>query len=126
METIDAFLKFLNSYPLWAKVLTLGGLFVATVTLVFAPRITAVTMRSAASQIAINVMFENSTADYVNIDWLDFDGNKDPQLRQTIAPGASLEVPTFVAHAWIVSNAHTGTVIKTIIVAKDTTHVGIY
>jgi hypothetical protein len=126
METIDAFLKFLNSYPLWAKLLAFVGLFVTTVTLVFAPRTSAVTMRSAASQIAINVLFENSTADYVNIDWLDFDGNKDPQLRQTIAPGASLEVPTYVAHAWIVSNAHTGTVIKTIIVANDTTHVRIY
>jgi hypothetical protein len=126
MERIDAFLKFLNSYPLWAKLLAFGGLFVTTVTLVFTPRISAITMRSAAGEIAINVQFENSTADYVNLDWLDFDGNKDPQLRQTIAPGASLEVPTYVAHAWIVSNAHTGTVIKTIIITKDTTYVRIY
>lgn len=38
METIESALKFLNSYPTWAKVLALAGLLVTVTTLVFAPR----------------------------------------------------------------------------------------
>ncbi len=38
METIDAFIKFLGSYPLWAKLLAVGGLFTTAATLALAPR----------------------------------------------------------------------------------------
>ena len=38
METLESVLRFLNSYPTWAKVLALGGLVLTTATLVFAPR----------------------------------------------------------------------------------------
>jgi VHL beta domain len=60
------------------------------------------------------------TGDYVNLDWLDFNGNKDdPKNQQTIAPNTSLSVSTYLGHAWVVSNAHTGKVIRTVIVKKD-------
>jgi|GEM_PF-3767888 len=38
METIVSVLKFISSYPLWAKLLVLIGLGIVVVTLVFAPR----------------------------------------------------------------------------------------
>ena len=38
MDTIESVLRFLNSYPTWAKVLALGGIVLTSTTLVFAPR----------------------------------------------------------------------------------------
>jgi len=38
MDTLESVLRFINSYPTWAKVLALGGLILTTATLVFAPR----------------------------------------------------------------------------------------
>ena len=99
METIDAFIKFLNSYPPWAKLFAVGALFTLLGILIFAPRNAVTTMRSAASQMAINVMFENATGDYVNLDWLDFNGNKSEKDQQTIEPGTSVTVSTYVGHA---------------------------
>jgi hypothetical protein len=38
LDTLENILRFLNSYPTWAKVLALGGLVLTTATLVFTPR----------------------------------------------------------------------------------------
>jgi hypothetical protein len=38
METLESFVRFLSSYPLWAKLLAVGGILTTAVTLALAPR----------------------------------------------------------------------------------------
>ncbi len=38
METLEGFIKFISSYPTWAKLLLLGNLICIVATLIFAPR----------------------------------------------------------------------------------------
>lgn len=40
METIKSLIEFLNSYPLWAKLLAFLGLLITICALIFAPRVT--------------------------------------------------------------------------------------
>jgi hypothetical protein len=55
----------------------------------------------------------------VNVTWLDFEGRKDPSLFYSIAPGAAQEVATFVAHAWLVSDANTGAEVKSVVISEN-------
>lgn len=75
MDTIIASLKFLNSYPTWAKVVVVGALLIAVITLVFATR--SVSRNGAASDSifltisGVKLFPENSSAEiqviaYVN------------------------------------------------------------
>jgi hypothetical protein len=38
MGAIEGFIKFLNTYPVWARILALAGLFTTAAVLVLAPR----------------------------------------------------------------------------------------
>jgi hypothetical protein len=49
MEVIERALKFLSSYPMWAKALALGGVVVTVATLLFAPRNASETQANATS-----------------------------------------------------------------------------
>ena len=85
----------------------------------------ALSVRSAGTDDPVTVRFENRTRNYVNIDWLDFEGKRDAGHHYVVEPGASKDVQTYVAHAWVVSNANSGAEIRTIVVAKDATRVSI-
>ena len=74
---------------------------------------------------AISVLFQNASSRYLNIDWIDFAGKKDPEHHYSLGPGESQEVATFVAHAWSVTDANTGAAVKSVIVTEKTSPVRI-
>ena len=53
MESLKDMLEFVNSYPLWAKLLAMGGLAITAATLVFAPRNARSASTSAGSDIIV-------------------------------------------------------------------------
>ena len=91
----------------------------------FWPEPVAVTVRSAGTFTPTKLRFRNSSRSHLNIDWIDLDGKKDPLLHQVLAPGESIEVSTFVAHVWSVTNANTGVEIKTVTAASGPSEVTI-
>jgi len=76
-------------------------------------------LRSAGTDIAANVEFRNSSSRYICIVWLRFDGKADPGHSYTLAPGGVQNVETFVAHAWNISDANTGDLLRSVVVKKD-------
>lgn len=82
-------------------------------------------IRSAGTDAAITVLFQNASSHYLDVDWIDFDGKRDPAHHYSLAPGESQEVATYVAHAWSVTNANTGEELKSVIVSEKTSPVRI-
>ncbi len=95
----------LSYYPFWTEQVT--------------------SVRSAATSAAVTVLFQNASSHYLDIDWIDFAGKKDPQHHYSLAPGQSQDVATFVAHAWSVTNANTGEELKSVVVTEKTSPVRI-
>ena len=104
-----------------------GPVFLVISVLLYYPFWTrqVVSIRSAGIDVPITVTLQNCSKMYLKINWLDFEGKKDPGCYLNLAPGESKEVPTYVAHAWSVSNANTGAELKPIIVTGKTSTVRI-
>ncbi len=71
------------------------------------------------------VVFQNASPHYLDFDWIDFEGKKDPLHHYALAPGESREVETFVAHAWSVTNANTGEEIRSVIITEKSSPIRI-
>ncbi len=99
-----------------------GPLFLLGAILLYLPlwRATTASLRSAGTDRPLNVIFTNASRNYLNVDWIDFDGRKDPEHHYSLAPGETQQVATYVAHAWEVSNANTGEQIRSIVVTEKT------
>jgi len=55
MEKFESFIKFLSSYPWWAKLLAVGGLLTTAVTLALAPRDSAQNTDAAADTVSFKI-----------------------------------------------------------------------
>jgi hypothetical protein len=99
----------------------LGPILLAASLLLYFPlwKMRAGGPRSAGTDIAASVVFRNSSNRYICIVWLRFCGKPDPDHSYTLAPGASQVVPTYVAHAWNVTDANTGDLLRSVVIKGE-------
>ena len=49
--------------------------------------------------------FRNNSEEELTVQWIDFDGERDPNPYYTLAPGESGDINTFVTHPFVISRA---------------------
>lgn len=95
METIEAFLRFFNSYPVWARAVILGSLALAILTILLAPRATVTTSTTSAPRgvdtpsVVIRIEIDGKPLPILKAD-IDLGA----QLRQGPSPSPSSVRPT--------------------------------
>ena len=57
-------------------------------------------VRSTAALDSVNVTFVNNSKRELHINWIDYDGSEVSYFD--LADGASVDVPTYITHVWIV------------------------
>jgi hypothetical protein len=75
--------------------------------------------RSAGNDVPATVTFRNASRRFVNVDWLDFDGKRDPEHRYVLPANNDATVATYVGHAWEASDANSGETLKVFVVKRD-------
>ena len=68
----------------------------------------------------VQIVFKNSSSRYLNLDWLDSNGQPDSKNHHSLEPGNSQEVDTFAGHAWRFSDANTNEVLRDVVVGPRT------
>ena len=97
METFDAVVKFITSYPVWARVLVVISLSVVVLTLSLAPRSTADTKAKEAP------LVEKDDASWLIVDGVDLYGySRGAQIKLHIdVNGTKFVYPTLEGVEWL-------------------------
>ena len=80
----------------------------------------AASVRSAGGKTQVDVVFMNQSNRQVDLDWLDYNGQKNEEIHQSLEPDEEQTEKTFVGHAWSFSDANTGEILRTVIIKKHT------
>jgi len=93
METMKGFIEFLNSYPLWAKLLAFAGLLITACTLIFVPRISGEKGSDPEKSTRVYLMIEGASL---------YPANEDEQVQiYAFINGTEYRYPSVAGVEWL-------------------------
>lgn len=95
MDALESAIKFLTSYPAWARGLALAGVLVSVLTLVFAPRTPSSSPSDASEPSAAKRRY------WLSIEGVEVFGQEDAQIQVTIdVNGTTFVYPSLAGVKW--------------------------